>query len=831
MDALRDQRGLRWLTDLPGDLRYACRVLARQPGFAATVLLSLAIGIGANTAIFSLINTVMLRLLPVRSPEELVELASRYPGEPRVNGFAWKYYEHFRDQNHVFSDLVGVSPWRFPVSDERGAEDLDGEYVVGLFFPALGVEPALGRLIGPQDDQEGGADPAVAVLSWSLWQRRFGLDPGILGKRIRVKGVPATVVGVTPQGFFGLQVGFRPDVWVPVALEAMIQQPSRRFDGSLGMKLLGRLKPRVSLDQARAEMTVLDQWRVEEISKRSRDPLWRQVKIEVVPAGSGFSVLRDAFAKPLLVLMAVAALLLLIAGTNVATLLLARGATRQRELALRLAIGAGRFRLVRQVLTECLLLSALGSAIGIALAHSGVRALVQILMSGRGMLGLERLDLQVQTDVHVLLFTVGAALSTGLWFGLTPAWQALTFVPASSLREIGGIGEQKPRRRLGNSLVVAQVTLSVVLLSAAGLFVRHLSNLRNVDLGFDRDGVLLMTLAPRGDGSDRGEVVGLYRDLVGRLEAIPGASSATLSAITPIEGPAASRFVQVEGHQEAPESRRRVALNWVGPKYFETLKTPWAAGRDFAALEIQPRVVIVNQAMARYYFGDSSALGKHLMLEGDDEAYEIVGVAGDAKYVSLYEPAPRTAYLSLFQASNLPTQIAIRTTVAPAKVARDALRLVDETLGTMRVAKVTTLADQVNASIVHERLIATLSGLFSALGAGLAAVGLYGLLAHTVARRTNEIGVRMALGATRGAVMRTVLRAALGLVGAGLVVGVPIAIGGRIFAASWIEGLPTDATSPVAIATAIMVGVALPAAYLPARRAARLEPTEALRHE
>jgi putative ABC transport system permease protein len=832
MESLRDQRGLPWLADLPGDLRYACRVLARHPGFTASAVLSLALAIGANTAIFSLINSLMLGRLPVRAPEELVELASRYPGDPRVNAFAWKHYEHFRDGNHVFSDLVGVSPWRFPVSgDGFDTDALDGEYVVGAFFPALGVQPAIGRLIGPQDDHPGAADAAVAVVSWSFWKSRFNLDPAILGKRISVNGVPAAVVGVTPQAFFGLQVGFRTDVWVPVAMEPMVQQPSRLADRSLAMKLVGRLKRGMSIEQARAEMSVLDKARIEEISKASHDPLWSQAKIELVPAGAGFSTLRDQFAKPLQLLMAVVIVLLLIACMNVASLLMARGAARPRELALRVSLGAGRFRLVRQVLTESLLLSVVGSVIGLFLAHFGADALVRILASGRRMVGLERVDLQVQPDVHVLLFTIGVALLTGFLFGLAPAWQALAFVPASSLREAGGAREPRARRLLGQSLVVTQVALSVVLLSAAGLFVRHLSNLRHVDLGFNRDSVLLLTLDSRGSGYSPSQLSSLYRELLGRLQAIPGVHAATVSAITPIEGPAASRFANVEGLQERPEGRRRLSLNWVGPRYFETLGTPWVAGRDFTFEdEGHPPVAIVNQALARYYFSEGGALGKHITFEGDDRPYQIVGVAGDAKYASLHAAAPRTVYLNAFQAGSI-SQLAVRTSVAPPAVAGDVRRMVRDGLRNVRLAHVTTLADQVDASIVPERLIAALSGLFGALGAALAAIGLYGLLAYTVARRTNEIGVRMALGATAGDVTRMVVKGALGLVSAGLAIGVPIATWSRPLAASMFGNLPKDTVFPIAFGATAMIGVALVAAYVPSRRAARVQPMDALRHE
>ncbi len=674
------------LEGLRQDLRYALRMIRRAPGFTAVAVLSLALGIGANTAIFSLIHTLMLRMLPVREPEQLVELLSRYPGEPRVNGFSWKYYEHFRDHNHVFSDLIGVSSVRFQVSGEGlDEETVDGEYVMGSFFPVLGVKPAIGRLIGPQDDQPGAAGTAVAVVSWSYWKNRFHLDPAILGKRMVVNGAPATVVGVTPREFFGLQVGSRPDVWAPAG---------RRANGQLGMKLMGRLKPGASIEQARAEMRVLDRWRVEDIARTSKDPLIRQLKMEVEPAGAGLSRLRDQFAKPLLALMAVVGLLLLIACTNVAGMLLARGAARQREMAVRISLGAGRFRLVRQVLTESVLLSAVGAGVGIFLAYWGTEALVRILASGRQIPGLpHRIEIQVQPDMQVLLFTAGVAVLTGVLFGLAPALHALESAPASSLRETGRVGEAKSRRLFGKSLVVAQVALSVVLLSAAGLFARHLSNLRNLGLGFQRDSVLLVTLDPARSGYRREQLSRPYQELLRRLEAIPGVRSATLSAVTPISGAGAARFASVEGFQEKPAERRYLSLNWVAPKYFETLGTPLIAGRDFQFEdEGRPRVAIVNRAMARHYFGDSSPIGKHVTFDGEDRPYEIVGVAGDAKYYELREAAPRTIYLNAFQEGRVFSQFALRTSVAPGVVAGEARRAVREVLKTVTVAKATMLA-------------------------------------------------------------------------------------------------------------------------------------------
>ena len=555
--------GRNTLATLWQDVRYALRAMRRTPGFTAVALLSLALGIGANTAIFSLIHTLMLRLLPVREPEQLVELLNKYPGEPHVNGFSWQSYQHFRDNNHVLSDLTGSSPARFNVRGEGlEAETVDGAYVVSNFFPALGVKPAAGRLIGPADDPAGAAGPAVAVVSWSYWNSRYNLSPAILGKRIVADDAPVTVIGVARREFFGLVAGSKTDIWL------------RAAPGRNGLHLLGRLKPGVSIDRARAELSVLYRWTIEERAGKSQDPLIRQLRFALEPAGAGLaSRLREQFARPLLVLMAVVGLLLLMACTNVASMLLARGAARQREMALRVALGAGRLRLVRQVLTESLLLAAAGGLLGILLAYFGTDVLAGIMASGR-----DRIELQVRPDAGVLLFTAGAALLTGILFGLAPAWHAFACVPAIGLRGAGRAGETRFRRLFGKSLVVAQVALSVVLLSAAGLFAGNLADLKHLDLGFQRDHVLLVTLDPAHSGYSREQLSRPYQELLVRLEAIPAVRSATLSAGTPISGAGASRFATVEGYQERPEDRRYLTLNWVAPKYFETLGTPLLAG-------------------------------------------------------------------------------------------------------------------------------------------------------------------------------------------------------------------------------------------------------------
>jgi predicted permease len=434
------------VSGLRHDIRYALRALRRTPVFAGVAIVTLALGIGANTAIFTLIDTLMLRALPVREPGQLVELLSRYPGEPDNNGFSLSVYELFRDQNHVFSDLVGYSPARFQVSGERvDAETLDGAYVTGSLFPALGVRPAAGRLLGVDDDRAGAA--TAAVISWAYWRRSFNLDPGIVGRSLRLDRTTVTIVGVMPRELVALDVGTKPDVWMPISARPV--PPGRNLRDQFGVGLLARLKPDASIAQARADMAVLNRARVEELARISTNPVWRQATLGVEPAAAGFSTLSRHYGKPLVALMMLVALLLLVACTNLASLLLARSAARQREMAIRVAVGAGRLRLVRQTLVESLLLSAAGAIPGVALAYLGAGALARIVTSGPiiGVPG--RITIDIQPDGRLLLFTLVMTTATGVIFGLAPAWHAFAFTPASAIRTT--IGETRSHRAFASS--------------------------------------------------------------------------------------------------------------------------------------------------------------------------------------------------------------------------------------------------------------------------------------------------------------------------------------------------------------------------------------------
>jgi predicted permease len=825
MEQRRDQRGLPWLEDFIQDIRYGVRAFRRAPVFAVLAIGTLALAIGANTAIFSLVDPLLFRDLPVRDPESLLQFTWQYPGDPPLNLFSLEDYERYRDRNTVFSDIVGLAP--LVTESPAGGDPISAEVVTGNFFNALGVRPALGRVLTVSDDTPGSA--ATAIVSWRYWQRRFNGEPPAVGADVtvvdrRLPGpVRATIVGVVDAAFSGVTVGRQPDVWLSLGAipAAMRSRP--------GFALMARLKPGASIARARAEMRVLDQPRIEGLAER--DPQWREVAIDVQPARAGLSTpLTDQFGGPLSLLMATVGVLLLLACANLGGILLARGAARQHEMAVRVSLGAGRFRIIRQALTESLLLSAAGGVLGIAAAPVGAGLLLRIVTSGTRSLGTTP-HLHVALDARVLLFTIGVTTSAAVLFGLAPSLAMAGSASLPTLRT-GTSGTPPPSRRLfGSALVVAQVALSLSLVSVGGLYVAHLAGLRDRNLGFDRHGVLLVSMAPSPGGRDLEARRAQYDEAMTRLRAIPGVRSVAASGMTPLSGAAGSRFVRVEGYQEPHVDRRRLFLNTVTPNYFATYDTPIVAGRDFRDSDTaHPRRVIVNQAMARQYFAGRDAVGQRLWFDEDREPFEIVGVAGNAKYQDARVAAPPTVYIYT-PAFTGASDVSLRTVVAPTAVVADVRRVLTDVFGAGTVRSVTTLEAQVDASIVPERLMATLSAFFGLVGALLAALGLYGLLAYAVARRTREIGIRMALGATRSQILRVILKDALRIVALGVAIGAPLALWGNRLAATMVEHLSPHAVRTTTIAAAGMVVVAIVAAYVPACRAAHVEPVDALRLE
>src|SRR4051812_1765030 len=823
MERRRDQRGLPWLADLLQDVRFAARMLRRAPLMTAVALTTLTLAISANSAIFSLIDPLLFRDLPVRDPASLVEFTFQFPRDPPLNMFSLASYERYRDGNHVFSDVFGLAP--LTAQSRTGDEPIRAEVVTGNFFQALGVRPALGRLLDPSNDTPGSA-PA-AVVSWEYWKKRFNGDTRVLGAPITIEDarvpVPmqATVVGVAERGFSGIVVAYRPDVWI--SLSAVPDSVRSRAQ----LALAARLQPGASIEQARAEMRVLDRARIEELAKR--DPQWLRVAIDVTPARTGLSSpLHQQFAGPLFVLMTMVGGVLLLACVNIGGLLLARVAARQHEMAVRVSLGAGRFRIVRQLMTESLLLASMGGILGVIGARVGATILMRMMISGTRAPG-PTPTLGIPLDARVLGFTIGITVLAALLFGLVPAIAAFVSTPAPALRPAIGAAPQS-RRLFSNGLVIAQVAISVALLSVSQLSIAHLRHLRDRSLGFDRDRVLLLSIntAPT---QTRAQALTLYRDLVPRLQAIPGVHAVAASGTTPIALGAASRFLQAEGFDEPAQDKSRAAMNWVSPNYFVTYGTPLLAGRDFREADSeQPRRVIVNQTVARHYFDGRDPIGRRVWLENEREPYEIIGVAADAKYHEVRDAAPPTVYVFALM-SRGSTELSLRTDVNPDAIAADARRIVTEVIGADSVRHVTTLAEQVDTALVPERLLSMLGGFFGASGVLLAAIGLYGLLAYTVARRTKEIGVRIALGATRSNVVRLVLTHALLLVLAGIALGLPAALRSQRLAATMVEHLAAGTLFPIVVGASALLAIGLLAAYGPVRRATRVDPITALRAE
>ncbi|HEY2822345.1 MAG TPA: ABC transporter permease [Candidatus Acidoferrum sp.] len=823
-EEIRDERASRWLETLWTDLRYAARMLRKSPGFTAVALLTLALGIGANTAIFTMMNGLMLHTLPVRDPARLVEILHHYPDEPEpgFNGFLWDDYQAMRG-NRVLSDLI-IGSLNFCVLSGHGfaSQTAFVGNVGGTFFESLGVKPAIGRLIIPQDITD---SAPVAVVSWSFWKSRFNLNPAIVGQKIIADDKPLTIVGVAQREFYGLSNQAKQDLWMPFSLGGPISSET-------GVGLYGYLNPGVTIQQARADLSTLFQ---ASNNRPGADPFMRRSDLRVVPAGHGISTpVTQMLSTPLIVLMATVSLLLLLACANLAGLLMARGASRQHEMAVRVSLGAARSRLLRQNLTESLLLSIIGSAIGIFFAYAATGALVRVFASGRFITDLPvRFDMLRNPDARVLVFTAAIALLTGLLCGLAPAISASNVSPASALLPSAKIGQTKRQRFFGRGLVAAQVALSLVLVSLACLFVSYLSTLRN-DLGFERNNLLLVTLDFAQSGYNPAQYSHLSQVLLARLNAVPGVSSATFSEMSPMEGPAASAVAVPEGH---PEKQPQIVINNIAPGYFKTYATPFLAGRDFSSRdEVGSRVAIINQTAARDFFGTENPIGKHFTLDHitqtkEPKTFEVIGVVADAKYKDLEQPAPPTIYGNLIREGELGSQLAIRTKLDPASVDAVVRQTESDVFKNVPIVRMMEMNQQIDSTIVPQRLFAALSASFGALGVLLAVVGLYGLLAYAVARRTHEIGVRIALGAERTDVVRIVLRDAVWMICAGLAIGAPLAFWGKRIAASLIPGLPIAGALPIIVAAAVMIAVGLIAAYLPARRAMHVDPLIALRYE
>jgi predicted permease len=827
------------------DLRYATRTLAKAPGFTAAAALSLAIGIGANTALFTLINTVMWKSLPVSAPEQLLTMEAH--SETGSTGwFTYQQYETFRDHGQAL-DLAAYGITRLDATIDGNVEPtLDAQLVTGEYFPILGLRPAAGRLFDETDDRAP-LGHAVAVLSYPYWQRRFGGDPTAIGRAIAIGGRPFTVVGVTPAEFFGAEVGTSPSLYLPVMMQpallpmsgSLIENPNVT---STWLRLLGRLKPGVPIEQAAPRLNALGG--TPETEWRFRNKFTGQLedaRLVVTPAATGLSHLRRQFSQPLFILLGVAGLVLLIACANVGHLVLARTAARRAEFALRFALGAGRARVMRQVLVEGMVLMGLGAAAGIALAYWAAPALVAFASAGQSAVVLD-----LSPDVRVLAFTAAVSIFAGLLFASVPAIRASR---DDGSRDLGRTRHAGAERGPGKALVIVEVALSVVLLVGAGLFVRTLQNLNRHEQAIDVDRVIVAPLEPRGSGrrtpANASTLDRTYRDVLSRIAGIPGVRSASLARTTPL-GPSTLGFTVMPPEGGDPKMAQSTI---VYPRYFATMGLPVVKGRDFTEDDLRAdaaSVVLVNEAFVREFLHGREPLGEGHGLRRPQRGrgpavagppLNIIGVVRDSGLPARRSAMPPRVYQTFLQANTGFGQMVLHVRAAgessdimPAIVA--AVQTIERDVP---MATVRTLASDVNTALVRERLVATLTSIFGLVALALICIGLYGLMAFTVARRTPEIGVRMALGATRADVRWLIARQALTIVLAGLAIGVPAAwIAGRLTSRALSSLLfEVASTDPMTIVTAIgvLVLVTMAAGVLPARRAVRIDPMIALRAE
>ena len=835
----REAVGLRLFDELRGDVAYAVRLLRTSPAFTIVALLSLALGIGANTAIFSLIDTVLVKTLPVQDPQQLFFVDNSGGKSGGSSGPPYPCFERLRDHNRFLSGIAAFSQRQFKVSIDGVPERVRGQYASGSYFDLLGVRAIHGRLLTPADDAEpgrGGPDGPVAVISDAFWTRRFARDPSVLGKTVQVGTVWVTIVGVTPPGFLGLQAGTPLDITVPI----MMVEQGLQSKQSWWLSVIARLAPNATVEQARADLeSVWDAYMTEVGMPRGRRDYFSGLVL--VPAARGANELRRTYSEPLLIVMGIVGVVLLIGCANVANLLLARATARQNEIAVRLAIGASRGRLIRQLLTEGIVLVSLGAAAGLLFGRWGASFLVAVLAGPT-----ERVVLEPHFDLRVLGFTAGVSIATALLFSLAPALQA-TKVDAA---KPGSIVRSTSQNRLGRALVVVQVTLSVLLLCGAALFVRTLHNLNAVESGFDHDGILTMqveatvpgrTVTPKTPAefrADHARLGVIWRGFMERVHQVPGVSAAAVAAgMSPLSGHIRGVKIAIDGPTPGPEKDRGIRINQVTNRYFETIGIRLLAGRSFTPYDQSGslRVAILNETAARAFFGTESPLGRKVNFPGQrvQDQFEIVGIVADARYQDLRTPDKAMVYAPLEQAID-PITSGVLFVRGPGDVTRlvPSIRAsVAETVPGGFVSGIATIEQQVEMSLVRERMLALLATFFAALALLLACIGLYGVMAYRVARRTREIGIRIAIGARQRSVVWMMVRETLLLVAIGAAIGTLASIGVNHFVAAQLFGVTPRDPAAIAVALSVLGCVTLIAGYVPARHASRIDPVKALRAE
>jgi putative ABC transport system permease protein len=828
------------------DLRYGFRVLRASPGFTAVAVLSLALGIGANTSIFSVVNAALLRPLPVTEPDRLMFVYNGSRASPYSTS-SYPDYIDYRDKNEVFSNLLTYSSIVMSARADDQTDLLSGSIVSGNFFDALGVRAALGRTFLPEEDQTPNTHP-VAVISYGLWERRFGSDPRIIGQQLALNGHAFTIVGVAPSGFNGAETLETNDIYVPMMMQALVRPPRGGYSGDMNpdllgrrgsrwLRIIGRLKPGVTPERAQAGMTTLAAGLEQAYPNENSNRIATVFPVRKVDPQAYSQLISVAG-----LLLAVVAIVLLIACANVANLLLARATARRKEIAVRLAMGATRSRLVRQLLTESVLLSLGGGLVGLLLALWTI----DLLKTATPTSGVFSFTLDYHLDGRVLAFTFALSLATGVIFGLVPALQASRpdLVPALK-DEVSVIAQGRRRLSARNLLVVAQVALSLVLLIGAGLFLRSLKNAQEIDPGFDADRILNAQLNINLLRYTKVQGQEFYRQVIERVEALPGVESASLARVVPMSGSGRGTSFQIEGQAPpentvrnegtgAPDNPNIAAANVVGPKYFQTMGIALLRGRDFSLEDKEgaPLVIVVNEAFARRFFEDQELLGKRISFRGAQGPWsQIIGLVRDSKYRTLGESARPTVYQPLTQNHETGMALHVRMNGKPTSVAGIVRREVQSLEPNLAVTSVESMSDVLGGSLFAARMGAVLLVIFGLLALVLAAVGLYGVMSYSVSRRTREIGIRMALGAGTGNVLRLVLKEGMMLVGGGVAVGLIVAAAVTRLLASFLYGVsPLDAITFVAIPLTLAL-VALVANYLPARRATKVDPMEALRYQ
>ncbi len=813
------------------DLRYGARMLARSKGLTTVAVLSLALGIGANTAIFSLIDVALLKQMPVAQPDQLYFVdnvgARGGGGSP-----PYPCFEQFRAQNQSLSGLAAFAYFDPRLNIDGQVEQVKGQWVSGDYFSVLGVKAALGRTFSAADDAirgQGGKEGPVAVISFNYWTRRFGRNPAVIGKVVQYGVHYVMIIGVTPPDFYGLKPGVEANITFPF----MLANPGMFDPGSRLFETVVRLKPGISVEQARAELDAIYQTFTKTAPTPAEELRDYFARVELAPADKGLDTLRSQFSKPLQALMVVVALVLLIACANVANLLLARAATRRKEFAVRQALGASRLRLMRQMLTESLLLVALGGLLGLLVARWGSAFLVSFFATGQS-----RLTINLPLDNRVLLFTVGLSLLTGLLFGMAPAFQTTRVDPNPALKDNAGAGDGSHSRfRFGKLLIVLQVSLSLLLLIGAGLFLRTLQNLKRLDAGFNPEGVLTMYINPAEAPYPGARLTNLWHEILSRVEALPGVRSASLAQLSPLSGHDQGVAVEVPGFTPQTLRDKQTRLNRVSQGYFTTLGIAVTQGRAFSERdnETAPKVALFNETAARFYFGDRNPIGARIRLANrpETEQYEIIGIVRDSKHNSLRREIPRLIYLPALQSTSRLGRmfLAVRASGAPADLAGAIHNEIRAAGSDILITDVATLSEQVDQSLLQERLVFTLSTAFGLLALLLACIGLYGVMSYDVARRRREIGIRMAVGAQAADVVRMVMRETMLMIGAGVVIGLGAAFAATRLVTSLLFGLTATDPATIALATLLLLTVAALAGYLPAHRAARVDPMTALRRE